>query len=292
MAKYFDKFPLVSYSNNVVKNIIARVDFMTQTQNDINSKFDFVLTDGLSRPDLISHSYYNSPWYDWVVYLNNKIVDPYHDYYLSEDDIKKMIITKYGSVEAAQARILHYRNNWAIDDGVIDVDIYNGLNGNIKKYYKPNINLNNQIISYSRLQEDWTKTTNKTLELTLDPVYLAYYSVDDIITQTSTNAKATVKKIIPEQNILIVQHVFGSFSTSDAITNINDGPIERYLDSDGVYKNKKLWQIIDDEEASFWEPVNAYDYEMEQNVLKRYISIIKADYIADIDKILQIQMAE
>lgn len=290
MAKYFDKFPLVSYSNNVVKNIIARVNITEQTRKDINANFDFVLTDGASRADIVSNSYYGSPWYDWVLYLNNQIVDPYHDYYVSEDNLKKLIIAKYSSIEAAQQRILHYRNNWAIDDGEIDVDVYNGLSGKLKKYYKPKVNLNNQVISYTRLQEDWIRSTNKTLELTIDPEYISSYAIDDIISQTSTGAKATVKQIDTNKNIVTVQHVSGVFATSAAITNINAGPIEQYLDTDGQYKNRYLWQTITDDEASFWEPVTAYDYETEQNVLKRYISIIKSEYITDIDKLLQLQM--
>ncbi len=45
------------------------------------------------------------------------------------------------------------------------------------------------------------------------------------------------------------------------------------------YKAKLL-----DLEASFWSPVTAYDYEEEQNELKRYVNIIKASYLPDIEK--------
>lgn len=291
MGKYFDKFPLVSYSNNVVKNIIARVDFTTQTRNDINANFDYVLQDGVSRPDLLSHSYYSSPFYDWVIYLNNKMIDPYHDYYVSEDDMKKMIIAKYGSLEIAHQTIMYYRNNWAIDDGTIDTAIYEGLSGKLKKYYKPNIDERNQILDYSRLQEDWIRTTNKTIQLTLADGYVDNYNINDIISQSSSGASATIKSIDAVNNILTVQHVTGVFELSAVILAINTGPTEQYIDSDGTYKTKKLWQNIDDDEAGFWEAVSAFDYETEKNVLKRYINIIKSEYITDIDKILQSQMA-
>lgn len=291
MGKYFDKFPLVSYSNNVVKNIIARVDFTTQTRNDINANFDYVLQDGVSRPDLLSHSYYSSPFYDWVIYLNNKMIDPYHDYYVSEDDMKKMIIAKYGSLEIAHQTIMYYRNNWAIDDGTIDTAIYEGLSGKLKKYYKPNIDERNQILDYSRLQEDWIRTTNKTIQLSLADGYVDNYNINDIISQSSSGASATIKSIDAVNNILTVQHVTGVFELSAVILAINTGPTEQYIDSDGTYKTKKLWQNIDDDEAGFWEAVSAFDYETEKNVLKRYINIIKSEYITDIDKILQSQMA-
>ena len=291
MAKYFDKFPLVSYSNNVAKNILARVDFTSTTRNDINANFDYVLTDGLSRPDMVSQAYYNSPWYDWVLYINNNVMDPYYDYYVTEENLNDYIISKYGSLESARTRIVHYRNNWAIDDGTIDISVYDNLSGKLKKYYKPNISITNQVLNYSRIQEDWIRTTNKVIELTLDPAYISNYSVNDIISQTSTDAEATVKQIIADKNILIVHHVVGEFATSAAILDINTGPTEQYLDTDGVYKNRNLWENITNDEASFWEAVTAYDYETEQNAIKKYITIIKSDYILDIDKMLSNELA-
>lgn len=291
MAKYFDKFPLVSYSNNVAKNILARVDFTSTTRNDINANFDYVLTDGLSRPDMVSQAYYNSPWYDWVLYINNNVMDPYYDYYVTEENLNDYIISKYGSLESARTRIVHYRNNWAIDDGTIDISVYDNLSGKLKKYYKPNISITNQVLNYSRIQEDWIRTTNKVIELTLDPAYISNYNVNDIISQTSTDAEATVKQIIADKNILIVHHVVGEFATSAAILDINTGPTEQYLDTDGVYKNRNLWENITDDEASFWEAVTAYDYETEQNAIKKYITIIKSDYILDIDKMLSNELA-
>jgi hypothetical protein len=291
MAKYFDKFPLVSYSNNVAKNIIARVDFTSKTRNDINANFDYVLQDGLSRPDMVSQAYYNSPWYDWVLYINNNVMDPYYDYYVSEENLNEYIISKYGSLESARRRIVHYRNNWAIDDGTIDISVYDNLSGKLKKYYKPNISITNQVLNYSRIQEDWIRTTNKVIELTMDPTYISNYIVNDIILQTSTDAKATVKQIVADKNILIIHHVVGEFDTSAVILDINTGPTEQYLDTDGTYKNKKLWETITADEAAFWEPITAYDYETEQNALKKYITIIKSDYILDIDKMLSNELA-
>jgi hypothetical protein len=146
-------------------------------------------------------------------------------------------------------------------------------------------------MNYSRLQEDWIRTTNKIIELTLDPAYISNYDVNDVIVQTSTDAEATVKQIITDKNIMIVHHIVGEFETSAAILDINTGPIEQYLDADGTYKNKNLWQTIDDDESAFWDAVTAYDYETEQNAIKKYVTIIKSDYILDIDKMLSNELA-
>jgi hypothetical protein len=240
---------------------------------------------------MVSQAYYNSPWYDWVLYINNNVMDPYYDYYVSEENLNEYIISKYGSLESARRKIVHYRNNWAIDDGTIDISVYDNLSGKLKKYYKPNISITNQVLNYSRIQEDWIRTTNKVIELTLDPAYISNYNVNDIILQTATDAKASVKQIIADKNILIVHHIVGEFATSAAILDINTGPTEQYLDTDGTYKNKKLWETITADEAAFWEPVTAYDYETEQNAIKKYITIIKSDYILDIDKMLSNELA-
>jgi hypothetical protein len=86
MGKYFNRFPLVDYNGTPAKNILARVDFTDQTKNDIYVNFDYVLQEGSTRPDILSFNYYNSSQYDWLIYMANEIVDPYHDYYKSQQD--------------------------------------------------------------------------------------------------------------------------------------------------------------------------------------------------------------
>lgn len=291
MAKYFDRFPLVSYSGSVAKNLMIRVDFTQATKNDLYSKFDYVLDEAIYRPDLISDTYYGSPYYDWLIYMQNNIVDPYHDFYKSESDLQKMIISKYGSVESATRNIIHYRNNWAIDDGMISQEIYDNLAVNLKKYYKPNVNLNNQIIGYSRVQEDWIRSTNKAIQVTLAPGLISTYEVGDVITQSSTSARGTIKQKQDDKNILLIQHITGTFETSENILEINTGPTEQYVDTDGTIKTRKLWQMIPDDEAPFWAPVTAYEDENEKNVLKRYVTIIKDSYLQDIDTLFTQQVS-
>ena len=86
MSKYFDKFPLVNYNGVLAKNLMVKADFTETAKRDIYSNFDYVLEEGMTRPDMISNAYYNSPYYDWLIYLSNNIIDPYHDYYKSEVD--------------------------------------------------------------------------------------------------------------------------------------------------------------------------------------------------------------
>lgn len=268
MTKYFSRFPLVDYNGTPAKNILARVDFTDQTKKDIYANFDYVLQDGTTRPDILSFNYYNSAQYDWLIYMTNNIVDPYHDYYKSPEDFKNYIVGKYRSIDIAQNKILFYRNDWAPDESLISETVYNNLSINIMKYWKPKLNITNQIIGYERVKDDWVVSTNRIVQLTVS-ADISEYNVDDIISQSSVSASGTLVSKDVDAGILIVQHVEGNFavSTADKITAVNI-----------------LKENIDPLETPFWAPVYAYDYEEEQNELKRYISMIKSSYLPDVEK--------
>ena len=270
MSRYFTRFPLVDYNGVPAKNILARVDFTDQTKKDIYANFDYVLQEGTSRQDILSFNYYNSPQYDWLINLTNNIVDPYHDYYMSSPDFKNYIIGKYGSIEFARNKILFYRNDWAPDESLISENVYETLQPNIKKYWKPKLNNTNQIVGYERVKEDWIVSTNRIVQLTVD-VDISEFETGDIIRQNDTSGTLITKDV--DSSILIVQHINGVFIEGTGITSV-------------VVLNEN----IPLDESSFWSAVDAYDYEEEQNELRRYISLIKAGYLSDVEKLFIEQM--
>lgn len=266
MSRYFTRFPLVDYNGVPAKNILARVDFTDQTKKDIYANFDYVLQEGTSRPDILSFNYYNSSQYDWLINLTNNIIDPYHDYYMSDNDFKNYINGKYGSIGVARSKILFYRNDWAPDESLIAESVYNNLQPNIKKYWKPKLNNTNQIIGYERVKEDWIVSTNRIIQLTVN-TNISSFNEGDIIRQNDAEGTLVSKDV--DAGILIVQHVSGSFTEeTTGITNV-----------------VVLKENIPTTEEAFWSPVDAYDYEEEQNELKRYISLIKAGYLSDVEKL-------
>jgi hypothetical protein len=268
MTKYFSRFPLVDYNGVPAKNIMARVDFTEESKKDVYSNFDYVLQEGSTRPDILSFNYYGSPHYDWLVYLSNNVVDPYHDYYLSEEDFKKYIIGKYGSIENARTKILYYRNNWAPDESLISESVYDGLQPNIKKYWKPKLNNTNQIIGYERVKDDWIVSTNRIVELVVS-FDVSAYDVNDEIYQASTQARGILVNKDNDTGTLTIQHVSGTFAVSSA---------------EGVTTVTTLKENIPASESTFWAAVYAFDYEEEQNELKRYINLIKSSYVPDLEK--------
>lgn len=268
MSRYFTRFPLVDYNGVPAKNILARVDFTDQTKKDIYANFDYVLQEGTSRQDILSFNYYNSAQYDWLINLTNNVVDPYHDYYMSASDFKNYINGKYDSISSARTKILFYRNDWAPDESLISETVYENLQPNIKKYWKPKLNNTNQIVGYERVKEDWTVSTNRIVQLTVN-VDISEYNIGDIILQENTDAEGTLVTKDVDANVLIVQHISGAF-------------VE---ETTGIIGVAILKENIPVTEESFWSAVDAYEYEEEQNELKRYISLIKAGYLPDIEKL-------
>jgi hypothetical protein len=268
MTKYFSRFPLVDYNGVPAKNILARVDFTDESKQDIYSNFDYVLQEGSTRPDILSFNYYGTSQYDWLVYLSNNVVDPYHDYYMSEEDFKNYIIGKYGSIENARAKVLYYRNNWAPDESLISESVYDNLHANIKKYWKPKLNNTNQIIGYERVKDDWIVSTNQIVELVVS-FDISAYDIDDEIFQASTQARGILVNKDNDTGTLTLQHITGAFTTSTA---------------EGVVSASILKENIPTAESTFWAPVSAFDYEEEKNELKRYITLIKSGYVPDLEK--------
>lgn len=298
MAKYFDKFPLVEYDGKLARNILVNVDFTEQTKKDIYSNFDYVISDNLARPDSLSNINYNSPYYDWLIYLSNNTVDPYHDFYSSEEDLQKFIVKKYGSVQQAEQTILYYRNNWAPDDSEVKVAIYDNLPSSVQKYYKPKINNFNQVVGYERKKEDWIRSTNKIINIKLNFIIDDLKIGDKFVTSTGSGY---IIGIDLQTTSITINHIQGTINQNDDISFIsqllltNDGDNivtstnEIMLFSNGI-KIITLTTVVNnipDLEAPFWAPVSAYEFELESNEVKKHINLIKNSYLPDLEKKFQ-----
>jgi hypothetical protein len=187
---------------------------------------------------------------------------------MSASDFKNYINGKYDSIESASTKILFYRNDWAPDESLISETVYENLQSNIKKYWKPKLNNTNQIVGYERVKEDWTVSTNRIVQLTVN-VDISEFQIGDIIRQEDTDAEGTLVTKDVDASVLIVQHISGAF-------------VE---ETTGIVGVTILKENIPVTEELFWAAVDAYEYEEEQNELKRYISLIKAGYLPDVEKL-------
>lgn len=104
-TSYFEKFPRILYSQrdgrelNVVPDILRRIKIQ-EILNTQNVAFDlYDVMDG-ETPDMIADKFYNDPTLHWVILITNDIIDPRFEWPLTENEVRKNAIAKYGSEEA------------------------------------------------------------------------------------------------------------------------------------------------------------------------------------------------
>ena len=107
---YFKDFPKVEYQGKIARNLISRPKIKDQILGNPDSFYEYIISDDL-RPDQVSYLYYDDPHLVWLIFLANNIVDPYYDWPLTQHMFEDFLISKYGTVAAAQAKILHYKHN-------------------------------------------------------------------------------------------------------------------------------------------------------------------------------------
>lgn len=122
-TEYFRNFPTIAYGGKQAKNILLRAA-LKEAIKKYNTVFLPLTIEPGERPDMIASDLYKDAGYDWVVrFSNSDVIDPYFDWYLTDELVEAKIIKKYGSVATAINTVLHYKNNTNTDI-IINVDTY------------------------------------------------------------------------------------------------------------------------------------------------------------------------
>lgn len=273
--KYFDKFPIIQYSNNNVVDITRRVKLLDRVSRNPYVFYPYDITSE-ERADQLSSRYYGDSFKSWLLYLTNDIHDPYYEWYLTENQFLEFIELKYGSIFNAQQKIKFYRNNWENQDP-IDVSAYNALTNDMKKYWNPNYSSGSTIISYSRKQVDWTSSTNRLMSYTVSNSSFIVDENVNIYLNGSSLGKGQIAST--SNNTIYVQHVSGFYDESDTIT-INNGYIfgTESLVNTAVTSVQTISTNIPADELNYWKSYTYYDYELEKNEFNRSIRIIDKNF--------------
>ena len=296
-GSYFQFFNDIEYSNTSAIDITERV-IINNNKNIISNPYLYYPVDIKEgfRADNIAQNAYQNPFYSWIIYLSNEVIDPYYDWYLTNDQFNQFIVKKYGSYQAAETKVAYFINNWA-DQPDIDVSVYNALDPDMKKYWEPNYN-QSAVYSYSRIQEDWSTTTNFIVKLNLQGQYI--YKFDEIIHISYGDIISSDGKYIPNSNgqaqvlaqsvntianttTLMVQHVFltnNDITPADANNIIQLGYVYgNESQSNGIIINGSyVSNNISAASAAYWTPIYYYDMEVERNESKKTIYVLKNDY--------------
>jgi hypothetical protein len=278
VERYFEKFPTITYNGHQVVDITKRVGILNTIYSNPYLYYQYDVNSG-ERADIISNRYYNDQFMSWILYMSNKIVDPYYDWYIDTDTFNNFLAMKYGSLANAYNKVKYYRNNWYSASGPISVSSYNNLTASLRDYYQPNYGdvVNSSTpLSYDRKQIDWTVATNG----------IAGYNVangtnfiDNEIVKVVFDSTHTGngQVIFANSSYVSIQHLSGTTTTGTIVT-----ASYLYGNESGVNTNfttaTSIANNISTAESSYWSPVYYYDYENEINQKNKSIRALNNQY--------------
>lgn len=273
--KYFSNLPVITYANNFVRNILSRAKIVDEFKNNQSTYYPYVLKEGSTsglRLENLSFDYYDDIDNVWIVHLANEIVDPYYDAPLTGIDFEAFLTKKYGSLRKAYQTVKFYRNNYDQDDRILTISGYTALPSETKKYWTPSVNFDNNIIGYERIKDDTIITTNKILTLDITLSGNAQFQTNEKVIQDISGAAGFIT--FSNTTIISVQHITGTFSNNNAY----------YITGQDSSANASpstvttIKQNLTENEAVYFSPVTAYDYENELNESKKNVILIDSKY--------------
>lgn len=127
ISPYFGRFPKLDYAIDAnslntenVTNIFRRYGILRQILSNASSYVLYEVEDG-ETPEIVAEKAYKDAGAGWIVLYANQIIDPQFDWPLSDDNFKKYIINKYGSIANAQTTVHHYEK---VIETTVDGEIY------------------------------------------------------------------------------------------------------------------------------------------------------------------------
>ena len=285
--RYFEKFQIISYANTAVVNLTQRATVLNSVYNNPNLYYSYEL-DQYERPDLLAEDYYQDPHSSWVLYLSNRVIDPYYDWNVDQDTFMNFIIRKYGTLDRATTKVKHYRNNWYLNQEQITVSAYNNLNQALKQYYEPVYldDLKDTIPNaYKRKRIDWKHNTNSVARYAV--ANGSSFTSDEIVNITF-NANNTGKGQVSFANstFVVLQHLSGVTTTGTITGSSYLYGTESRANSVFTAANS-VANNISSIETTYWSPVTYYEYENEINTNNRSIRIMDKKYSGQISKELK-----
>lgn len=280
--KYFDKFPIITYSNTQVVDITKRVAILESVSKNPFIFYPYEITDE-ERPDQLSTRYYKDPFKSWMIYITNKIIDPYYEWYLSQAQFEDFLTLKYGSVQSAYEKIKQYRNNW-IESESITVSRYDSLTDVLQSYWEPVYGAQNKVIGYSRKHTDWTINTNRIVKYSVSANDFKNNEVCSIVFDDNTVGSGQV--LMSSSNNLFLQHTSGNYVNSNTVHITSNSYIYgKESNSNAIFTTSTVQiENLKPEEEVYWKPVFLIDIEMEKNEFNKSLRLIDSNYSQEIVK--------
>ena len=276
MAAFFSHFPTILYSNNATTNIIAKVKFQESVKKNLAVFYSYTVKDG-ERPDQIAEKYYEDASYDWLVYMSNDIVDPYHEWPRTQSDMESLITAKYGSAANAAQQIAFYRTNHETDDRVISSAAYNALSTGEKQYWQAIVGYNDAVLNYERKQLELITETNQLVTLT--GTFNQVPPLLSVVKYPGPSIPVLGTVAFANSSTVVLKHVTGVWDAGNMVYAGNNASINATITAANTTA-----RCIPDAESTYWSPVTWFDYEYELNEAKRSIQLISSAYVNKIER--------
>ena len=270
MQRYFEKFPDIVYNGYTAKNLMSRSKILDKVYSSPDYFKSFEL-ENAQRADNVAFQLYKDQYFSWLIYLSNKVIDPYYDWNLNQYDFDQFLKTKYGSIETAQVKVAYWSNNWYDDQSRISVSFFNNtLIDDVKKYWEP-VFAGNKILEYKRRENDWTVNTNQIWEYTVTTD--GSFELDEkvYIYNGSNENIANGQVLFSNSSMVRLHQVFGESNTvTGTIRNSNTNVT--VTDANLIHIN------IPETERVYWSPVSYYDVEEIKNNDNQTVRVLSDNF--------------
>jgi hypothetical protein len=284
--RYFEKLPVITYANTDAVDITARAVVLNSIYNNASLYYPYDVQQ-YERPDNIADRYYSDQYKEWIIRLTNKVIDPYHDWYLDQETFNAYIAKKYGSIAKAQVKIKHYQNNWYASANSISADTYDALPVDAKRFWEP-VEVNGQNVStpkeYRRVKQDWTLTTNEIVQYNTSNA--AGFILDEVVDVTINGSNAGRAQVIfANTTHLTLQHTVGAVSSNAVGVCTLTG--RESANSTSFTSSTVLADNITADESIYWSPVTYFQYESDVNERNKSILVLDSGYSDQVSRQLK-----
>jgi hypothetical protein len=274
--KYFDKFPIINYANTQVVDITRRTVLLDKVSRSPYLYYPYDIVEN-ERADQFSFRYYKDPFQSWIVYLTNKIVDPYYEWYMSERQLQEFCDKKYDSSYVAQQKVKFYRNDWIAKE-TIDVSNFNALTVGAKKYWEPVYGTGDNVLAYKRKEKDWTINTNKVATYSVANTSFKQDEICSIVFNNNFSGRGQIAAV--SNNSIYLNHLMGTFVSNSTVAITGNSYIYGTESEVNVAftSSTLICNNIPAEEEIYWQPVSYYQFEQEKNEFNKTIRVLDSKY--------------
>ena len=274
--RYFNNFPIIEYNSKPAIDITKRVVMLNYVLKNPFLFYPYEISEN-ERADQLSNRYYDDQYKSWILYYSNNMVDPYYEWHLSEQELENFIIKKYGSTELALNKIKHYICNWENQDN-ISISRYDSLLPTLKKYWIPDYQNSNKIMSYKRKQINQILNTNSIRTYSVANTSFIKDEIVDIVFDTNNTGQGQILSTTDSK--IYVQHTSG-VTLENQTVNIGENSYIYGQESKVNTAFTSSTNIIDNllpEEEVYWSPMTYYDYEINKNEYNKTLKVLDKAY--------------